>query len=150
MAARPSDVGILAMESYFPKRVLPQTALEEQDGCAGKYVTGLGQTNLAFFDDCEDVASIMLTALSRLLENYGVSPADVGRLEVGTETLIDKSKSVKTTLLAGATAGRSLPHRRFTRCIDVPLPPRQSFSARTLMSKVSRQRTLATAAPRRS
>ena len=100
MATRPADVGILAMECYFPKRVLAQTALEEQDGCAGKYVTGLGQTSLAFFDDREDVASIMLTALKRLLDNYGIAPTDVGRLEVGTETLIDKSKSVKTTLLA--------------------------------------------------
>ena len=100
MTTRPADVGILAMECYFPKRVLAQTALEEQDGCAGKYVTGLGQTALAFFDDREDVASIMLTALKRLLDNYGISPTDVGRLEVGTETLIDKSKSVKTTLLA--------------------------------------------------
>ena len=98
--ARPSDVGILAMECYFPKNYLPQTALEAQDGCAGKYTVGLGQTALAYFDDREDVASIMLTAVSRLLEGYGIAPEEVGRLEVGTETLVDKSKSVKTTLLS--------------------------------------------------
>ena len=33
------------------------------------------------------------------METYGISPEMIGRLEVGTETLIDKSKSVKTTLL---------------------------------------------------
>ncbi|KAL3907611.1 MAG: hypothetical protein SGPRY_010111, partial [Prymnesium sp.] len=88
------------MECYFPKNFLAQTALEEQDDCSGKYTLGLGQTALSYFDDREDVASIMLTALSRLLEGYGISPEEVGRLEVGTETLIDKSKSVKTALLA--------------------------------------------------
>ncbi len=100
MAARPENVGILAMEFYVPKRCLPQTALEEQDGCAGKYTSGLGQNSLGFFDDREDVGSILLTALARLLERYGVAAADVGRLEVGTETLVDKSKSVKTALVA--------------------------------------------------
>ena len=96
---RPANVGILAMESYFPKNCLPLTALEKADGCEGKYTVGLGQDVLAYFDDREDVASVLLTALSRLLENYGISPDQIGRLEVGTETLIDKSKSVKTTLL---------------------------------------------------
>ena len=100
MSTRPENVGILAMEFYVPKRCLPQTALEEQDGCAGKYTSGLGQNSLGFFDDREDVGSILLTALARLLERYGVAAADVGRLEVGTETLVDKSKSVKTALLA--------------------------------------------------
>ena len=97
---RPQNVGILAMEAYFPKNCLQQTALEEADGCKGKYTVGLGQESLGYFDDREDVASILLTALARLMENYGIEPQQIGRLEVGTETLIDKSKSVKTTLLA--------------------------------------------------
>merc|ERR1719453_141319 len=33
-----------------------------------------------------------------LLTKYGIDPSEIGRLEVGTETLIDKSKSVKTTI----------------------------------------------------
>ena len=98
-STRPENVGILAIEAYFPKNKLPQTALEEADGCAGKYTVGLGQESLAFFDDREDVASILLTALTRLMDGYGLTPDQIGRLEVGTETLIDKSKSVKTTLL---------------------------------------------------
>ena len=61
------------MEAYFPNNVLPQTALEEADGCAGKYTVGLGQESLAFFDDREDVASVLLSALVRLLEGYGVT-----------------------------------------------------------------------------
>ena len=40
-----------------------QTALEEADGCAGKYTVGLGQEALGFFDDREDVGSVLMTAL---------------------------------------------------------------------------------------
>jgi hydroxymethylglutaryl-CoA synthase len=39
------------------------------------------------------------TALSGLLRKYNVDPRSVGRLEVGTETLIDKSKAAKTVLM---------------------------------------------------
>lgn len=96
MAARPENVGILAMECYFPKRCVPQTALEEADGCAGKYTVGLGQESLSLFDDREDVGSLLMTAVAKLMERYAIKPEQVGRLEVGTETLIDKSKSIKT------------------------------------------------------
>lgn len=40
-----------------------------------------------------------LTATHNLLESTGVDPNDIGRLEVGTETLVDKSKSTKTSLM---------------------------------------------------
>ena len=33
------------------------------------------------------------------LGNFNINPNDVGRLEVGTETLVDKSKSTKTVLM---------------------------------------------------
>jgi hydroxymethylglutaryl-CoA synthase len=33
------------------------------------------------------------------MEKYKISYNDIGRLEVGTETIIDKSKAVKTTLM---------------------------------------------------
>ena len=83
----------------MPKRYVAQEDLEAQDNCAGKYVTGLGQKNMAFVDDREDIASIYMTVVSRLLEGYNINPATIGRLEVGTETLVDKSKSVKTSLM---------------------------------------------------
>ena len=40
-----------------------------------------------------------LTTLSSLLRKYEIDPKSVGRLEVGTETLLDKSKSVKSVLM---------------------------------------------------
>ncbi|KAL0953966.1 hypothetical protein HGRIS_005127 [Hohenbuehelia grisea] len=38
-------------------------------------------------------------AVSGLLEKYDIDPKSIGRIDVGTETIIDKSKSVKTTLM---------------------------------------------------
>ena len=40
-----------------------------------------------------------MTVVSSLLEKYNVDPKSIGRLDVGTETIIDKSKSVKTVLM---------------------------------------------------
>ena len=47
----------------------------------------------------EDIYSFSLTVVSRLLKNYNIDPNSIGRLEVGTETILDKSKSVKTVLM---------------------------------------------------
>lgn len=40
-----------------------------------------------------------LTVLSNLIKKYDVDTNNIGRLEVGTETILDKSKSVKTILM---------------------------------------------------
>jgi hydroxymethylglutaryl-CoA synthase len=77
-----------------------QAELEKFDGIpAGKYTIGLGQTNMAFVDDREDIYSFALTVVSKLLKKNNIDPASIGRLEVGTETLLDKSKSVKSVLM---------------------------------------------------
>jgi hydroxymethylglutaryl-CoA synthase len=52
-----------------------------------------------FCDDREDMYSIALTTLSSLFRKYSIDPNSIGRLEVGTETLLDKSKSVKSVLM---------------------------------------------------
>ncbi|KAF8835510.1 hydroxymethylglutaryl-CoA synthase [Paxillus ammoniavirescens] len=97
---RPRDVGILAMEVYFPRRCISEADLEVFDGVsAGKYTIGLGQEYMACCDDREDINSFALNAVSGLLERYNIDPKSIGRIDVGTETIIDKSKSVKTTLM---------------------------------------------------
>lgn len=82
----------------------------------GKYTIGLGQEYMAWPDDREDINSFALngtylallscllcymtrSAVSGLLEKFNIDPKSIGRIEVGTETIIDKSKSVKTTLM---------------------------------------------------
>ncbi|KAI0052049.1 hydroxymethylglutaryl-CoA synthase [Auriscalpium vulgare] len=97
---RPKDVGILGIDMYFPQRCISEEELEVFDGVAkGKYTIGLGQSYMAFADDREDINSMALTVVSSLLRRYNIDPKSIGRLEVGTETIIDKSKSVKTVLM---------------------------------------------------
>ncbi|PNS13812.1 Hydroxymethylglutaryl-CoA synthase [Sphaceloma murrayae] len=100
MASRPANIGIKALELYFPSQCVDQADLEKFDGVSqGKYTIGLGQTRMSFCDDREDIYSLALTTVSSLLKKYSIDPKDIGRLEVGTETLLDKSKSVKTVLM---------------------------------------------------
>ncbi|XP_065214339.1 hydroxymethylglutaryl-CoA synthase, cytoplasmic-like [Planococcus citri] len=96
----PEDVGILAIEFIFPKEYVDQTELEQFDGVsAGKYTIGLGQKEMGFCSDLEDINSLCLTALNKLIENNNLKYEDIGRIDVGTETIVDKSKSVKTVLM---------------------------------------------------
>nr|XP_012139203.1 PREDICTED: hydroxymethylglutaryl-CoA synthase, cytoplasmic [Megachile rotundata] len=96
----PKDVGIKAMEVYFPAQYVEQTELEQFDGVsAGKYTIGLGQCRMGFCNDREDINSLCLTVVHRLMDRNSIKPQDIGRLEVGTETVIDKSKSVKSVLM---------------------------------------------------
>ncbi|GKT44130.1 hydroxymethylglutaryl-CoA synthase [Colletotrichum spaethianum] len=54
MASRPENIGIKAIEVYFPSQYVEQSELETFDGVsAGKYTIGLGQTKMAFCDDRE-------------------------------------------------------------------------------------------------
>ena len=97
----PENVGIVNMAVYFPSQYVEQSELEAFDGVSsGKYTIGLGQTRMGFCDDLEDINSLCLTALDRLIQNTpGLNYNNIGRLEVGTETLVDKSKSVKSVLM---------------------------------------------------
>ncbi|XP_025414651.1 hydroxymethylglutaryl-CoA synthase 1-like isoform X3 [Sipha flava] len=96
----PEHVGILALELIVPSRYVNQIDLELHDGVSkGKYTIGLGQERMAFCSDREDVVSLCLTAVSSLMLRTQTSYSDIGRLEVGTETLVDKSKSIKSMLM---------------------------------------------------
>lgn len=84
MASRPQNIGIKAMELYFPSQVrahrmhmlrlqffwtptltpllqcVDQAELEKFDGVsAGKYTIGLGQTKMSFCDDREGMAPLL-------------------------------------------------------------------------------------------
>lgn len=97
---RPQNIGIKGIEIYIPGQYVNQNDLEKADGVsAGKYTIGLGQTNMSFVNDREDIYSLSLTVLKNLIEKYDIDTKSIGRLEVGTETLLDKSKSVKSVLM---------------------------------------------------
>ena len=94
------NIGILSVAAYFPKTYVSQEDLEVYDKVdSGKYTKGLMQDKMGFCTDLEDINSIALTVTKRLIDESGVSLTDIGYLEVGTETILDKSKSVKTVLM---------------------------------------------------
>uniref|UniRef100_A0A182WLA7 Hydroxymethylglutaryl-CoA synthase n=1 Tax=Anopheles minimus TaxID=112268 RepID=A0A182WLA7_9DIPT len=96
----PADVGIVALQIVFPSQFVDQTELEAFDGVsAGKYTIGLGQHRMGFCSDREDINSLCLTAVRKLLDEAKIPLSRIGRLEVGTETIVDKSKSVKSVLM---------------------------------------------------
>ncbi|PYH95674.1 hydroxymethylglutaryl-CoA synthase [Aspergillus ellipticus CBS 707.79] len=97
--AYPENVGIKAMEIYVPAQCLDQSLFEKHQGVStGKYTIGLGLQYMNYCTDREDVCSLALTAVSSLLRKYNIDPKSIGRLEVGTESIIDKAKSVKSVL----------------------------------------------------
>ncbi|CAA7399838.1 unnamed protein product [Spirodela intermedia] len=100
MASERKDVGILAVDIYVPPACVQQDSLETYDGASkGKYTIGLGQDCMSFCSEVEDVISMSLTVVTSLLGKYKIDPRQIGRLEVGSETVIDKSKSIKTFLM---------------------------------------------------
>jgi hydroxymethylglutaryl-CoA synthase len=95
-----TDAGIAGMAYYFPRRAVALSDLEAFDDVSpGKYTAGLGQNKMAVPHDSEDAVSMCLTVLQRLVDRYGISFGDIGRLEVGTESRVDGAKSVKSSLM---------------------------------------------------
>lgn len=96
----PNDVGIISMELILPSQFVDQTELEIFDKVdPGKYTIGLGQDKMSFCTDREDIHSLCMTVVQNLIERNDIKYTEIGRLEVGTETILDKSKSVKTVLM---------------------------------------------------
>jgi hydroxymethylglutaryl-CoA synthase len=62
-----------------------------------KYLIGLGQEEMAYCDDTEDCVSMMLTVTKKVLGRY--DPDLFGFLGIGTESIIDGSKSIKSIIL---------------------------------------------------
>ncbi|KAF1742464.1 hypothetical protein MXB_1316 [Myxobolus squamalis] len=94
-----SDIGIIDFEIYYPLLCVDQKELEVYDGCQGKYISGLGQKMLAICPLVEDPVSIALTVVHRLMERTGLDYSKIGRVDVGTESSIDHSKSIKSHLM---------------------------------------------------
>lgn len=69
-SARPSGVGIHAIDMYFPRQFVAQSELEQfNQVAAGKYTIGLGQTKMAFCTDREDIYSVCLSGQTNTRAN---------------------------------------------------------------------------------
>ena len=74
------NAGIVAIESHIPNFYVDQTDLEQYDGVtSGKYVKGLEQTKMGFINNREDIISMSLTSLGKLIKNYNLDFKDIGK-----------------------------------------------------------------------
>lgn len=105
-------VKLAAISVYIPPIAVSQeevsvfckTSLE-------KITEGLGQHRMSITMDSEDSVSLALNALQLLIDDKIVqdilSEITIGRLEVGTESSIDKAKSIKSFLVDIVGANRT-------------------------------------------
>mmetsp|Transcript_54617 Transcript_54617/g.130323 ORF Transcript_54617/g.130323 Transcript_54617/m.130323 type:complete len:967 (+) Transcript_54617:41-2941(+) len=123
---RQKNVGIHTIEIYYPQFYIKQTEMEEYDArpdrfgpsVIGKYTKGIGMIEGRFPTDDEDPISFALTVTHRLLDRMTeqgfnetgryrmddkTEPLDawnsIGRLDIGSESLIDRSKSMKSYVM---------------------------------------------------
>ena len=93
-----TPVGIDAVEIWSGKLKLdlPNTFAPEQGDDPAKYTKGLGLTDSSFPDVYEDIVTMAANAAKRLMDREGLTPADIGRIDVATESAFDHSKPVST------------------------------------------------------
>ena len=91
-------VGIDAMEIWIGnlRLDLPETFAPAQDEDPEKYTKGLGLTASSFPDSYEDIVTMGANAAHKLMEREGLTPEDIGRIDVATESAFDNSKPVST------------------------------------------------------
>jgi len=89
---------------YAPRYCASAATMEAHYGCSGMHTSSLHTEQYAACGEDEDAASMALTTTHRLLRRCGVRPAEVGVLHLGP-SLLDRSKSMKTELMALVEAG---------------------------------------------
>ncbi|MES3517363.1 MAG: hydroxymethylglutaryl-CoA synthase [Natronomonas sp.] len=93
-----TGVGIDAVEIRTGKLKLDlaETFAPAMDDAPEKYTKGLGLHASSFPDTYEDIVTMAANAAHRLMERKGLTPEDIGRIDVATESAFDHSKPVST------------------------------------------------------
>ena len=93
-----TKVGIDAVEIWTGKLKLdlPETFAPAKDEDPGKYTKGLGLEASSFPDTYEDIVTMAANAAKRLMDRKDLTPDDIGRIDVATESAFDHSKPVST------------------------------------------------------
>lgn len=100
-------VGIDAIEfqSGSLKLDLANTFAPAQGEDPDKYTKGLGLNASAFPDSYEDIVTMGANAALRLMERRNLTPNDIGRIDVATESSFDNAKPI-STYIAGCLEQR--------------------------------------------
>lgn len=92
--------GIIGIEYALPTHYVSHDDLaKELNVDPAKYKVGLGCEEFGVASDRDDPISLAMTAIKRLMSKHKIRPEDVSRLEVGTESNFDTSKSIKSYLM---------------------------------------------------
>lgn len=75
---------------------LANTFAAERNEDPAKYTKGLGLQTISLPDVYEDIVTMGANAAHRLMERKGLTPDDIGRIDVATESAFDNSKPVST------------------------------------------------------
>jgi hydroxymethylglutaryl-CoA synthase len=93
-------VGIEAASFYIPHLYLDIKDLAAQRGIDPlKLENGLGLQKMAFPDAQEDTATFAAEALLQLIIDFNISPTDINRIYLGTESALDAAKPTSTYAL---------------------------------------------------
>ena len=93
-----TDVGIDAVEIHAGKLRLdlPGVFAPAKSEDPEKYTKGLGLHSSSLPDVYEDIVTMGANAAKGLMDRKGLVPADIGRIDVATESAFDNSKPVST------------------------------------------------------
>lgn len=95
-----TQVGIDDLSLYIPSLFLPIRDLADARGIdPAKLEKGLGLTAMAIPDASEDVVTMAAEALIDLVARNDLRPEEIGRIYVGTESMVDGSKPIASYLL---------------------------------------------------
>lgn len=92
--------GIIGIDYAFPKYYVSHDELANYLHVdPEKFCKGLNLFEMSVPSDRDDPVSLALTAVDRLMRKYNIDPDTVGRIDVGSESNFDSSKSIKTYLM---------------------------------------------------
>lgn len=105
--------GIEAASYYVPSLYLEIKDLAEKRGIEpAKLEKGLGLHKMGLSDVHEDAATFAAEALLRLIKDYNISPKEIARVYLGTESAVD---AAKTHCILCCANGRKSVGRRIWR-----------------------------------
>jgi hydroxymethylglutaryl-CoA synthase len=93
-------IGIDCLSFYVPPLYLPLAELASERNLEyAKLNKGLGLESMALCDVDEDAATMAAQAALRLIQDFNLEPAHIGRIYVGTESALDAAKPTATYVL---------------------------------------------------
>lgn len=96
---RRTTIGIEAIVAHVPRHFIDLGTLAKANNVdPAKYYKGLGCRRMAVAAPNEDPVTMAFEAATCLFERYGINPASIGLLVVGTESGIDCAKPIASYL----------------------------------------------------